>query len=73
MSTCPGPSLQPCFAAPTLSAFREAAGADYRSFHVIAVDEAQFFPGTIVHQAQSNRDSIKRARRVFGVPVSVDA
>lgn len=37
--------LQPCFAAPTLRAFREAAGADYPSFHVIAVDEAQFFPG----------------------------
>lgn len=35
---------RPCFAAPTLRAFREAAGADYPSFHVIAVDEAQFFP-----------------------------
>ncbi|KAI7838599.1 hypothetical protein COHA_007607 [Chlorella ohadii] len=35
---------RPCFAAPTLRAFREAAGADYASFQVIAVDEAQFFP-----------------------------
>ena len=39
---------QPCFAAPTLRAFREAAGADYASFQVIAVDEAQFFPGEIL-------------------------
>jgi hypothetical protein len=39
--------LQACFASPTLAAFREAAGAAYGGFHVIAVDEAQFFPGAL--------------------------
>ena len=37
--------LQPCYAAPSLAAFKAAAGEAYRGFQVIAVDEAQFFPG----------------------------
>ncbi|EFN54017.1 hypothetical protein CHLNCDRAFT_25389 [Chlorella variabilis] len=35
---------RPCFATPSLAAFKEAAGAAYDAFQVIAVDEAQFFP-----------------------------
>ncbi|KAI3431353.1 hypothetical protein D9Q98_004411 [Chlorella vulgaris] len=35
---------RPCFASPSLAAFKEAAGAAYSGFQVIAVDEAQFFP-----------------------------
>ncbi|PSC71863.1 Thymidine kinase [Micractinium conductrix] len=35
---------RPCFAVPTLAAFKAAAGAAYAGFQVIAVDEAQFFP-----------------------------
>ena len=39
-------ALQPCYAAASLAAFRAAAGATaYAAFQVIAVDEAQFFPG----------------------------
>ncbi len=47
-----GPSLapapQPCYAAPSLAAFKAAAGEAYARFQVIAVDEAQFFPGVYV-------------------------
>lgn len=35
---------RPCYAAPSLAAFKAAAGEAYRGFQVIAVDEAQFFP-----------------------------
>lgn len=35
---------QPCYAVPTLAAFRERAGERWAGYQVIAVDEAQFFP-----------------------------
>lgn len=34
---------KPCFAVPTLADFRTVAAESYDSFHVIAIDEAQFF------------------------------
>lgn len=35
---------KPCFAVPSLSRFRQVVGEAYTGFHVIAIDEAQFFP-----------------------------
>ncbi|GAB4814074.1 hypothetical protein N2152v2_001120 [Parachlorella kessleri] len=34
---------QPCYSVPSLADFKRAAGQDYHSFQVIAIDEAQFF------------------------------
>jgi thymidine kinase len=35
---------KPCFSVPSLAEFRKIAADSYESFHVIAIDEAQFFP-----------------------------
>ena len=48
-----GHAVQPCFAAPTLAAFKAAAGVAYQGFQVIAVDEAQFFPGGQARRARA--------------------
>lgn len=51
---------QPCYSVPSLAAFREAAGDNYHSYQVIAIDEAQFFTDLVEFCSRAADHDAKR-------------